>query len=34
MVHTYSIGGSNPPYPTIQNISVFNKRFINKLKIN
>lgn len=29
MVHTYSIGGSNPSYPTIQNISVFNKRFIN-----
>lgn len=29
MVHTYSIGGSNPPYPTIQNVSVFNKRFIN-----
>jgi hypothetical protein len=29
MVHNYTIGGSNPPYPTIQNISVFNKRFIN-----
>ena len=29
MVHTYSIGGSNPPYLTIQNVSVFNKRFIN-----
>lgn len=29
MVHSYTIGGSNPPYPTIQNVSVFNKRFIN-----
>lgn len=29
MVHTYSIGGSNPPYPTMQNVYVFNKRFIN-----